>query len=176
MTNIENFPDFLSGVLEFFTGPVTFLPGISGGPNNLRKDCWKIRIFTSSVIILFYYQLSAFYHDTFVSGVYTTVNTNFNFSTFLIGDIISGVTISKIVHSLLLLSLCQGTCVFNGYSSLITFLSYGQKKILKSNEMEQFYPRFCVGGVTGEDISDSTVKSGEVNILIDGTVVSGRAG
>lgn len=35
------------------------------------------------------------------------------------------------------------------------------KKKLNSNEMEQFHPSFYLGGITTEDMSDSTVKSKE---------------
>ena len=42
--------------------------------------------------------------------------------------------------------------------------------MLKTIEIEQFYPIFYFGGVTVEDMSDSTVKSGEIKILVDGIV------
>ena len=65
----------------------------------------------------------------------------------------SGVTISKNVHSLLLLSLYQGILSTE-----------------KNWKVKKFYPTFYLGGVTVEDMHDSTAKSGE--ILIDGSVLA----
>ena len=36
--------------------------------------------------------------------------------------------------------------------------------------MKQFYPSFYFGEVTVENMSDSTVKSGEIKILVDSSI------
>ena len=46
------------------------------------------------------------------------------------------------------------------------------KKILKTIEIEQFFPGLYIGGVTLEGMIDSIVKIGEIKGFVDSSVMS----